>query len=154
MVKIREAKGSDAHQCSEVLCASIRELCVADHKGDEQIISQWISNKTEENLQAWILDQGTKFFVSESGNEVLGVGAINLPDEVALNYVSPRFRYQGLSRAMLAVLENALREAGCAKAQLTITITSHEFYQASGWADVKVTHSWPGLKSHIMEKDL
>ena len=154
MVKIREANSSDALQCSAVLCDSIRELCIADHDGDVQIISQWSSNKTEENLRTWILDQNTKFFVAEYGKEIHGVGAINLPDEVALNYVSPKFRYRGVSRAILVELENALREAGCAKGQLTSTMTAHKFYLASGWSDVKQIHSWPGLSAYVMEKEL
>ena len=154
LLYIREAGSSDAQQCSAVLCASISELCIADHNGDAETISQWTSNKTEENLRNWILDQSTKFLVAQYGDEILGVGAINLPDEVALNYVSPKFRYKGVSRAMLAVLENALRESGCAKGKLTSTITAHEFYLASGWSDVKKIQSWPGLSAHIMEKEL
>ena len=152
MVEIREAHVSDARQCSEVICSSIRELCTADHNGDEQLILKWIANKTEENLQKWILDESTKFFVAKFKEKIRGVGAISLPDEVALNYVSPKFRYKGISRAMLVVLENTLIESGCLKGLLTSTITAHEFYQASGWTDVKKVHSWPGLDAHVMEK--
>ncbi|NKB35524.1 MAG: GNAT family N-acetyltransferase [Pseudomonadales bacterium] len=154
MVEIRKAQVSDARQCSEVLCSSIRELCSADHNDDEQLILKWIDNKTEENFRKWILDESTQFFVAEFEEKIRGVGAINLPDEVALNYVSPKFRYKGISRAILVVLENALIESGCCKGRLTSTITAHKFYQASGWADVKMMHSWPGLDAHVMEKKL
>ncbi len=154
MIEIREAIDSDAQQCSAVLCASIRDLCIADHQSDEETITKWTSNKSEKNLRNWILDENTRFYVAESNNEIVGVGAINLPDEVALNYVSPTYRFKGTSRAILEVLENALREAGCAKAKLTSTLTAYEFYQASGWKDVKAIQSWPGLSAHVMEKEL
>ena len=95
MIEIREARVTDAKQCSQILRSSIRDLCVADHNNDEQLVSQWISNKTEENLEQWIQAKNTKFFVAAYGNELGGVGAISLPDEIALNYVSPKFRFQG-----------------------------------------------------------
>ena len=154
MVNIREANISDARQCSEVLCSSIRKLCTADHNGDEQLILEWIGNKTEENMQKSILNKDTKFFVAVRENEIQGVGAISFPDEVSLMYVSPKSRYIGISRAILAVLESTLAESGCSKGKLTSTTTAHEFYKASGWTDVKMIHSWPGFDAYVMEKRL
>lgn len=154
MVTIREAICSDAQQCSFVLRNSIRELCTVDHECDEEVIERWTSNKTEESLRNSIIDQSTKFFVAVCGREIQGVGAVNFPNEVALNYVSPNFRYKGVSRAMLKVLEDELRETGCTKGQLTSTITAHDFYLASSWSDVRMVKSWLGLSAYIMEKSL
>ena len=52
MVSIREADVTDAGACSKVLCASIIELCTADHNDDEAVIAKWTANKTPDSPQA------------------------------------------------------------------------------------------------------
>ncbi len=54
MLSIRQADERDAEAFSEVLCASIRELCLADHNGDTECIMQWTANKTPEHVARWI----------------------------------------------------------------------------------------------------
>ena len=87
-LKVRQAGIADAAACSEVLCASIRELCAADHHGDEQIIARWLDNKTPKTLQSWIENPESTIYVAEIDGHIVGVGGVS-GSEVTLNYVSP-----------------------------------------------------------------
>jgi len=87
------------------LCSSIKELCVKDHRGDAQIVRRWTANKDKENLSRWITDVHSKVYVAEYEGVVCGVGAIGRDGEITLNYVSPRHRFQGVSKILLSELE-------------------------------------------------
>ena len=56
--------------------------------------------------------------------------------EITLNYVSPRARFRGLSRALLPALEARAAERGNTLCQLHSTETAHRFYLANGYVDV------------------
>jgi len=47
-MKVRLAKEDDARDAVALLKQSIIELCVEDHKNDENTISDWVRNKTVE----------------------------------------------------------------------------------------------------------
>ncbi len=64
-----------------------------------------------------------------------GVGGWSADGEILLNYVSPTFRFAGVSAYMLAHMESALREQGLSQGKLTSTQTAHHFYLGSGWLD-------------------
>lgn len=130
---IRDARSSDANACSEVFCESIRWLCEGDHQGDESLITGWCANKTPESVLQWIEQGPPKLFVAEVGTTLAAVGGVTFPDEVSLNYVSPQFTRQGVSRALLRHMEQALKSHGTTTAKLTSTKTALEFYQSMGW---------------------
>ncbi len=130
---IREAVARDAAACSEIFCGSIRQLCLLDHHGDEALIAGWCKNKTPESVLQWIEQGPPKLFVAQVGTAITAVGGITLPNEVSLNYVSPKFTRQGVSRALLRHMEQALKSHGCEIATLTSTKTALDFYQALGW---------------------
>lgn len=133
-VTLRKARIEDAAACSAVLCASIRELCTADHHGDEQTIALWVGNKSPDTLRNWIQSPVSTIYVAEIDGHIVGVGGIS-GSEVALNYVSPSYRGLGISTAMLKELETALFDSGTRNAHLTSTTTAHEFYRRAGWID-------------------
>lgn len=153
-LSVRQARITDAEACSAVLCASIRELCIADHCGDEEIISRWVANKTPKTLRDWIPSSRITIYVAEINGNVAGVGAISDGSEITLNYVSPDYRYRGVSSAILNELERALRERGVNDAQLSSTATAHEFYSKAGWRDSGEPEEWLGLKGFPMRKTL
>ena len=133
-LKVRRAGIADAAACSAVLCASIRELCTADHHGDEQIIARWLDNKTPETLRSWIQSPESTIYVAELDGHIVGVGGVS-GSEIALNYVSPNYRGLGLSTTILKELERVLLDCGIRDAQLTSTATAHDFYRRAGWSD-------------------
>jgi GNAT superfamily N-acetyltransferase len=154
MLSIRQAGERDAAACSEVLCASIRELCLADHKGDAELISRWIANKTPQHIARWAANPRIVLFLAELDGVPVGVGSISDEGEVLLNYVAPAYRFSGVSRAMLAHLEAALRERGISTARLTSTKTAHQFYRSAGWTDTAEPEVMFGIEAYPMEKEL
>jgi len=151
---IRNASAEDARDCAVLLCDSIRELCVPDHKNDERVLAQWISNKTTANLEHWILDQNSAVYVVEREDSICGVGGFLKSGEVTLNYVAPRCRFSGVSRLLLTHLEKERRDRGVKRAGLTSTGTAHQFYEASGWCDKGEPKRSLGMIGYPMEKDL
>ncbi|WP_454818910.1 GNAT family N-acetyltransferase [Labrys neptuniae] len=151
---IRTAYADDAECACEVLRRSIKELCVADHKGDPQTIEGWLSNKTPENFRSWIASPTQRLLVAEKDRKIVSVGSATDAGEITLNYVSPDARFQGVSRAILSVLESYLREQGLKRSRLSSTLTAHQFYRAAGYEDVGEPQTWGKLRSQPMAKTL
>ena len=154
MISIREAEEGDAEACSQVLCASIRELCVADHHRDADLVAQWTANKTPERIVRWVADPHVTLFLAEHDGAPAGVGGVSENGEILLNYVAPLCRFRGVSRAMLAHMEQTLRERGVRMARLTSTETAHRFYRSAGWTDVGDPEVVLGIRGYPMVKDM
>jgi GNAT superfamily N-acetyltransferase len=83
-------------------------------------------------VESMLADPDARFFVAMRHDEVAAVGCINGTNEIALNYVSPRHRLSGVSKALLAEMERQLRADGVTTAYLTSTGTARRFYLAAG----------------------
>lgn len=133
---------------------SIAELCIADHRRDPQILTKWLANKNPQAFTSWI-DSGSHLHVAEQNGRLVAVGAMKNSGEITLNYVSPDARFRGVSKAMLAALENEARRFGLGECFLTSTDTAHAFYLALGYRDdgseISVFTSRP---AHRMRKRL
>lgn len=127
-MEIRAAIQDDAAEICIVLRRSITELCVADHNNDPQILDLWLANKTPDNLRAWIVRDGQTYRVAVIEGQIAGIGAVSATEGILLNYVSPDFQYRGVSKALMVVLENWLKEQGQSVSCLTSTVTARQFY--------------------------
>ena len=87
-------------------------------------------------------------WVAEVSGEIAAVGAV-VGDTIVLNYVAPEHRFQGVSKALLAGMEDSFRNAGISVAELVSTRTALRFYLASGWSELG-----PGGGGIRMEKVL
>jgi GNAT superfamily N-acetyltransferase len=154
MIAIRPAGPADAPAMSAVLTASIRDLCTADHRNDPEILAGWLRNKTPEMVLKMLERPGAQFLVAEHDGEIAAVGCLNSPDEIGLNYVTPTHRFHGVSKALLAALEERIRQSGAAVATLTSTGTAHRFYLANGWEDAGPAEADRGMLCYPMEKRL
>ncbi|HEV7277941.1 MAG TPA: GNAT family N-acetyltransferase [Devosiaceae bacterium] len=134
-VTVRAARPADVEAMSEVLTASIRDLCEPDHGGDAEAIARWTANKTPEAVAAMLADDNLRFYVAERDGAVAAVGCIIGRSEIGLNYVHPAHRFAGASKALLAAMEAAIRAEGGEEAPLVSTVTAHRFYLAAGWED-------------------
>jgi GNAT superfamily N-acetyltransferase len=132
-MRIRRATFEDADDACQVLRRSISELRHADHQGHAPTLTAWLANKTSENVRRWIAENHV--FVATEGAEILAVGALNARGEITLNYVSPHARFQGISKAMLAGLEDRAREMAIDTVKLQSTATAHRFYLSAGYRD-------------------
>lgn len=154
MIAIRQAEDRDVETLSILLCASIRELCTADHNDDPELIARWTADKTPEHVAAWIANPRNTLFVAERDGQPACVGCINAGGQVLLNYVAPAHRFRGVSAAMLAHLEAVLADRNIDTARLTSTKTAHRFDRDAGWADVGESETVFGITGYPMEKKL
>ena len=130
---IRRADLGDIEAMSRVLSASITELCEADHGNDPDKLAAWTRNKTPEGVAAMLANPRGRLFVAELDGVIVAVGAVSSTGEITLNYVAPTARFKGVSKAMLAALEEELRALGFAEGRLEATATARQFYEATGW---------------------
>jgi hypothetical protein len=100
-MQIRAATLEDAPAACHVMRRSIAELCVADHRNDEAILTRWLGNKTPEIFASWIGQPDNSLLVAAEGNNILAVGSVTDAGQITLNYVSPDARFRGVSRALL-----------------------------------------------------
>jgi GNAT superfamily N-acetyltransferase len=133
---VRAAEPGDAAAACEVLRRSIAELCWSDHRGDPAILERWLANKTPENVAAWIAQPTTHVFVAVEAGTILAVGAVTDAGEITLNYVSPDARFRGVSRGLLARLEEKARELGNDACSLLSTETARRFYRSGGYNEM------------------
>lgn len=134
-VRVRTAEEQDAEAACHVLRQSIQELCVADHGNDARLLEGWLANKTPENVRTWIETPDVTFMVAERDQVIIGVGAVTADGHIVLNYVSPKARFQGVSKAVLVAMEEHLRQQGCDFSRLHSSLTAHRFYQSAGYRD-------------------
>jgi len=151
---VRAATAADIPAMSVVLTASIRELCQADHQNRSEVLSGWLRNKSEAGVRDMLESEPTTLYVAEIEGQVAGVGATMNDGSIRLNYVSPDFRFRGVSRALMAHMEEALRTAGFEFATLNSSTTAHRFYQEAGWVDVGEPQTGLTLVAYPMRKVL
>lgn len=132
-MEIRAAHREDAESACLAIRRSITELCHQDHRGDAATMSAWLANKTPDNMRLWI---GQSYvFVATEGMAIIGVGAMTGSGEITLNYVSPDARLQGVSKAILARLEEHAADRGIKTIVLHSTATARRFYLSAGYTD-------------------
>lgn len=153
-VLIRPARPEDAQAVSAVLTASITELCAADHGNDPAAIALWTKNKSVDGVAALLVQDGLSMFVGECDGRIGVVGATTAKGEIALNYVDPQMRFQGLSKALFAHMETDLVARGISEGRLKATQTALQFYKACGWKQVEAPMRGRFIDSVAMRKQL
>jgi len=132
-VAIRRAEADDAAAICAVLRASITELLAGEHRNDPATLGAWLENKTVENVRSWVSAQDRHAVVATRAGEVCGFGLMKLSGEIGLLYVAPSARFQGVSKAMLAELEERAVALGLARVTATSSFTALPFYRARGY---------------------
>jgi GNAT superfamily N-acetyltransferase len=154
MITIRRAIEADAETMSKIVIASVRDLCVADHKNDPALVASWTANKTPENFRSWVAAAETVFLMAERDGEAVGVGGVSLDGTIRLLYVAPARRAQGVSRALLVYMESLLRDAGLTTGRLVSSETALQCYLSAGWVDDECLDETSGAGGHPMLKEL
>ena len=150
---VRSANEADTAAMSQVLVASISELCTADHGNDPSKLSAWLANKSPDGVRAMLANPHGQLFVAELDDAFAAVGAISGDGSITLNYVAPEMRFRGVSKAMLTRLEAELRARGFAQARLEATAAAKSFYESQGWladgtqARGRMVNGYPMLKT-------
>lgn len=130
----RRAVPADATAACEVVRRSITELCYQDHRGDRVSLKHWLENKTPVNFETWIVSKEHVAFAAEHETKLVGFAMLNLRGYVALLYVSPEARFKGISKTLLAALEEGASAAGIRELRLQSSATALRFYLDRGYA--------------------
>ncbi len=152
MIAIRRAGPEDADAASALLIASITALCTLDHRGDAAAIAAWTANKSPAGVRDMLARPETTMLVAERDGTIAAVGAVSNGSEITLNYVHPAHRFHGVSRALLAAMEQTMRDAGTAEGRLKSTATARRFYRTAGWIETapryrgRFIEAWPMTK--------
>ena len=151
---IRPAASDDVAAATALVRRSISELCIPDHHNIQPIVEGLLINKTPENMKAWIETPGSYVLVAEAGPIMAGVGGLTGDGEITLLYVAPDFRFQGVSKALLAALEEKARELGLPNCALVSTDTAQRFFEARGYASYDKDEDDFGMDATSMTKIL
>lgn len=124
---IRLIKIEDANQGILVLRSSIIKLCEKDHHSNIDQIKDWLANKTTDIWCNWVTSDKFSLFIAELDEVIAGVSMISLNGVILLNYVSPDYRFKGVSKAMLNHMEEFSKNIGILMCTLQITYTAKRF---------------------------
>ena len=151
---IRPAASDDVAAATALVRRSIAELCQADHHNIPAIVEGLLINKTQDNMRAWIETPGSYVLVAEAGSVMAGIGGLTGDGEITLLYVAPDFRFQGVSKILLAALEDKARELGLPNCALVSTDTAQRFFEARGYAGYDKDEDDFGMDATSMTKVL
>lgn len=133
VITVRSASEADAAAACDAVRRSIRELCVADHGNDEQILATWLRNKTPENVRAWIAEPSNFTVVAVRADAVCGFGLVGKEGAIHLCYVTPEIQLRGAGKLILRALEEQAIRWGLKELALTSTATAKAFYERHGY---------------------
>jgi GNAT superfamily N-acetyltransferase len=135
---IRAAREDDGLSAVSLLRESIASLCRDDHQDDPAKVRAWLESKTVEAWSVWLNRSDALVLLAERGLSGCAVGMVRSDGEILLNYVSPAYRFQGVSKAMLSALEQEAAARGATSMAVESTRTARRFYVANGYAPERV----------------
>ena len=151
---VRQATVADAEAFCRVLCRSITECCLVDHRNDPTNLAEWLANKTPENVRDWIGADGNYSVVAEFDGSIVGVAMLFPSGTLALCYLLPEVRFRGLGKALLIAIELEARRRGLKRIDLESTRTAHAFYLRNGYGDCGAANVRFGSEGFPMTKSL
>lgn len=149
--RIRNATSEDAPAICDVLHQSISDCCVADHRGDPEVIANWLANKTPHNVGRWIAAEGAIALVAVRAGIIVGF-ALVVGDELALCYVTPQVLHQGVGKALLNEAVSRALVQGVSVLRLDSTRTALDFYGRHGFLAAGPCRCWAGLEAQPMTR--
>ena len=118
-----------------------------------------VSLSADPEATAMLAPQGA-FYVAERNGAILGCGGVKGTDkgyaEIKRVWIAPEARGRGLSRRLMAVLEEAARSLGIATLRLDSNSALPEaiaLYRSSGWTEIDRFNDDP-YPDHFFEKHL
>ncbi|ELX09241.1 putative acetyltransferase, GNAT family [Janthinobacterium sp. HH01] len=153
-LEIRVAASTDADAACTVLRRSITECCDLDHKNDPAILDAWLGNKTPQMVANWFSSPTNFSLVALNEGLVVGVALLTGAGKLALCYLLPEARGQGVGKALLARMEEQACSWGVKALQLHSTATGQEFFARRGYVDAGKVRSPYGVETVFFWKQL
>jgi len=153
-LEVRPAEVSDAVAACTVLRRSIAECCAQDHRKDPAILAAWLGNKTPEMVASWFASPTNYSVVAVQDGVVVGVALLTGAGKLALCYLLPEVRGQGVGKAMLERVEAQACSWGVKALQLHSTATGEGFFARCGYTDSGKVRSPYGVETVFFWKQL
>ena len=134
---VRCARDGDEGPASDLVRRSVTELCVAEYRGDAQVLARWLADKTPGDFRRRIGSADKSVCVAVRGDgRLAAVGMVAWRGEILLNYVAPEARFLGASKALVAHMEGHLRARGVERVTLFSGHVARRFYRSLGYQEV------------------
>jgi N-acetylglutamate synthase-like GNAT family acetyltransferase len=153
-LEIRLAAVPDAAAACQVLRRSIAECCELDHKNDPAVLAAWLGNKTPETVAGWFASPTNFSLVALQQEQVVGVALLTGAGKLALCYVLPEARSQGVGKALLTRIEQQACNWGVKALQLHSTATGAAFFAQRGYIRSGHVQSPYGVETEFFWKQL
>jgi N-acetylglutamate synthase-like GNAT family acetyltransferase len=153
-LEIRIAASTDAEAACKVLRRSITECCELDHQNDPAILDAWLGNKTPQMVANWFSSPTNFSLIAVSEGEVVGVALLTGAGKLALCYLLPEARGQGVGKALLTRMEEQACGWGVKALQLHSTATGKDFFAQRGYIDAGKVRSPYGVETVFFWKQL
>ena len=150
--QVRKATLADAEVACNVLRRSITECCIEDHREDSEVLFNWLQNKTPDNLARWFANHDNFSLVATVSEQIVGVGLLTVRGEVALCYVLPEARFNGIGKALLDLMELHAIQIQLGEIHLSSTSTAKTFYQSRGFLPSGEPKIESGVRAFPMTK--
>lgn len=132
-IQIRVAGPDDAGEACSLLRRTIAEVCALYYNNDETVLSEWLSNKTPENVMSWINSESTYSIVAVNGHgDIVGFAILSV-QEITLLYLLPEVLYKGVGKRMLQSLEEYALKTGIKRVKVMSSIPARAFYERNGY---------------------
>lgn len=131
-VDFRPAKLDDAAAISELIHASIVQLCQLDHQNQPLELADQLSEFSVDELSEFLSDANTGWLAVQ-GEKLLGFASLSPAGEIQHFYIAPEMIHCGLGSALLAALELSAREQGLGHIMLATTQSARGFFRARGF---------------------
>lgn len=133
--RIIPAKPDDAIDICYVLIRSIIYVCGPDYLNDEEIIDEWLKNKTPENIEQWISSPNNfSYKAIDNEKNIVGFTLMNRAGEILLNYVGPGYLHRGIGKLFLQKFEEVAKFNNISEMSVDSTITARNFYLRNGFS--------------------
>ena len=134
MFEILNAKVKDANEICLLLRRSISEVCALDYGNNKQVIEDWLTNKTVENVSYWINHRNRNSFICINKNdEIVGYCMLDISGEILLNYVLPPYMYKGVGKLLLVAMEEYFLKREIFEIRVVSSITAKSFYERNNY---------------------
>ncbi|QER40942.1 GNAT family N-acetyltransferase [Acinetobacter suaedae] len=148
---IEIAQQQDSKEILNVIKQSI-ESCSLDHDNNQNVIDEWLSNKTEENIINWI--NNSYSYVYKKDNKIVGFILMSKGGVILLNYVLPDYQGDGIGSAMVDFIISLSSSYQIDKIKLESTLTARKFYESKEFVILEETYEHEKLIGFKMERRL
>ncbi|EFF83972.1 acetyltransferase, GNAT family [Acinetobacter haemolyticus ATCC 19194] len=148
---IEIAQQQDSKEILNVIKQSI-ESCSLDHDNNQNVIDEWLSNKTEENIINWI--NNSYSYMYKKDNKIVGFILMSKGGVILLNYVLPDYQGDGIGSAMVDFIISLSSSYQIDKIKLESTLTARKFYESKEFVILEETYEHEKLISFKMERRL